>query len=89
MSADTQTPEAPVSPATDVPTSAATPSKVSPAQDSAATAVQKVSPAQDLRDIQMLLVGGIYPGNMAPMVVKAYSMLEAMAKQVEASVESK
>lgn len=75
MSADTQTPEAPVSPATDSTPSAATPSKV--------------SPAQDLRDIQMLLVGGIYPGNMAPMVVKAYNMLEVMAKQVEASVESK
>jgi len=75
MSESIQTPEAPVSSATEVPTPAATPSKV--------------SPAQDLRDIQMLLVGGIFPGNMAPMVVKAYNMLEAMAKQVEASVESK
>ena len=80
MSESIQTPEAPVSPAQDVPSEVKSEATASPA---------KVSPAQDLRDIQMLLVGGIFPGNMAPMVVKAYNMLEAMAKQVEASVESK
>jgi|SRR5579872_1691009 len=41
------------------------------------------SPAQDLRDIQMLLVSGIFPGNMAPAIVKAYSLLEQMAIAVE------
>lgn len=76
MSEGIQTPEAP-----EAPSPSAAP--VAPAE------VKQVSPAQDLRDIQMLLVGGIFPGNMAPMVVKAYNMLEAMAKQVEASVESK
>ncbi len=52
-------------------------------------AMPKVSPAQDLREIQNLLVCGIFPGQMAPAVVKAYQMLEQMAKSVEASVESK
>ncbi len=41
------------------------------------------SPAQDLRDIQALVVTGIYPGNMAPAIVKAYQLLEAMARDVE------
>ena len=44
----------------------------------------KPSPAQDLRDIQNLLVSGIFPGNLAPAVVRAYQLLEAMAKGVEA-----
>ena len=74
MSEQATVPEAPVSPATDQPSAATQP---------------KASPAQDLRDIQMLLVSGIFPGNAAPAIVKAYSMLEQMAKQVEASVESK
>lgn len=74
MSEGIQTPDAPVA---------------SPEVTAAPADAKKASPAQDLRDIQMLLVGGIFPGNMAPMVVKAYNMLEAMAKQVEASVESK
>lgn len=43
----------------------------------------KPSPAQDLRDIQMLLVNGIFPGQVAPSVVKAYSLLEQMASKVE------
>lgn len=41
------------------------------------------SPAADLREIQQLLVMGIFPGQMAPSVVKAYQLLEMMAKQVE------
>ena len=43
----------------------------------------KVSPAQDLRDIQQLLVVGIYPGQMAPAVVKSFHLLEQMAQQIE------
>lgn len=43
----------------------------------------KESPAKDLREIQALLVNGIYPGNSAPAVVKAFHLLEAMAVQVE------
>lgn len=43
----------------------------------------KPSPAQDLRNIQMLLVSGIFPGNVAPQVVAAYSLLEKMALKVE------
>ncbi len=46
-------------------------------------AVAKPSPAQDLRNIQMLLVSGIYPGNIAPQVVAAYQLLEKMALKVE------
>ena len=42
-----------------------------------------VSPAQDLRDIQALLVNGIFPGNVAPQIVKAFQMLESMAQLVE------
>jgi len=42
------------------------------------------SPAADLRDIQALLVSGVYQGNMAPAVVKAYQLLEKMALTVEA-----
>ena len=42
-----------------------------------------VSPAQDLRDIQYLLLNGIFPGNVAPSVVKSYHLLEQMALQVE------
>lgn len=49
----------------------------------------KASPAQELRDIQYLLLNGIFPGNVAPAVVKAYQLLDKMAVQVEASVESK
>ena len=60
-----------------------------PEAPTSAAAPSKVSPAQDLRDIQMLLVSGIYPGNAAPAIVKAYQMLEMMAKQVETSSESK
>jgi hypothetical protein len=43
----------------------------------------KVSPAQDLRNIQNLIVNGIFPGNVAPEVVKAYKLLEDMAQVVE------
>ena len=42
-----------------------------------------ISPAQDLRDIQALLVNGIFPGNVAPQIVKAFQMLEQMAQMVE------
>lgn len=62
-----------------------------PENNSATQGVQKPSPAQDLRDIQALVVTGIYPGNMAPAVVKAYQLLEAMAREVEgkASAQAK
>lgn len=50
---------------------------------------KQASPAQDLREIQQLLVMGIFPGQMAPSVVKAYQLLEAMAKGVEAQAEAK
>jgi hypothetical protein len=49
----------------------------------------KVSPAQDLRDIQGLLVNGIFPGQVAPAVVKAYQLLEKMAQQIETQVAAK
>lgn len=43
----------------------------------------KPSAAQDLRNIQALLAGGIFPGNYAPQIVAAYQLLEKMASQVE------
>lgn len=43
----------------------------------------KASPAQDLRDVQMLLLGGIFPGNVAPAVVKAYQLLDKMCVEIE------
>lgn len=51
--------------------------------DAPATEKPKVSPAQDLRNIQALIVNGIFPGNVAPEVVKAYKLLEDMALVVE------
>jgi hypothetical protein len=47
----------------------------------------KVSPAQDLRNIQALIVNGIFPGNVAPEVVKAYKLLEDMAQVVEKAAD--
>ncbi len=41
------------------------------------------SPAADLREIQQLVVMGIFPGQLAPSVVKAYQLLESMAQKVE------
>jgi len=49
------------------------------------TETPKVSTAQDLRDIQGLLVNGIFPGQVAPAVVKAYQLLEKMSQQIEAA----
>ncbi len=49
----------------------------------AAPAAKVASPASDLRDIQSLLVMGIFPGQMAPAVVKSYQLLESMAQKVE------
>lgn len=43
----------------------------------------KVSPAKDLREIQSLIANGIFPGNVAPTIVKAYNLLEQMAQVVE------
>ena len=49
----------------------------------------KVSPAQDLRNIQALIVNCIFPGNVAPEVVKAYQLLEQMALVIEKDAASK
>jgi hypothetical protein len=43
----------------------------------------KESPAKDIREIQYLIVNGIFPGNVAPQVVKAYQLLESMAVEIE------
>ena len=44
---------------------------------------KKESPAKDLREIQQLLTNGIFPGNVAPAIVKAFNLLENMALVVE------
>lgn len=49
------------------------------------TAVKTPSPAADLREIQNLLVNGIFPGQVAPSVVKSFQLLEKMALQIEAA----
>lgn len=64
-------------------TATATPEATTPPEATAAPAEKKASPAQDLRDIQMLLLGGIFPGNVAPAVVKAYQLLEQMSQKIE------
>lgn len=46
-----------------------------------------VSPAKDLRDLQQLLVLGIFPGNMAPAVVKGYQLLDHMCSKIEGAVK--
>ena len=51
--------------------------------------VKKPSPAQDLRNIQALLVNGIFPGQMAPQVVQSFQLLEKMAIEIEKQQESK
>lgn len=43
----------------------------------------KAGPAQDLREIQALLVNGIFPGNVAPQVVKAFHLLDQMCSKIE------
>lgn len=43
----------------------------------------KESPAKDLREIQTLLTNGIFPGNVAPAIVRAFNLLENMAQVVE------
>lgn len=54
-----------------------------PAAEAPKAEAPKPSPAQDLRNVQMLIVSGIFPGNVAPQVVAAYQMLEKMAQKVE------
>jgi len=54
-----------------------------PAAEAPKAEAQKPGPAQDLRNIQMLIVSGIFPGNVAPQVVSAYQLLEKMAQKVE------
>lgn len=66
-----------------------TPVVESPSQEKAAPAAKVASPAQDLRDIQYLLLNGIFPGNVAPAVVKAYGLLEKMSLQIENPSEAK
>lgn len=48
-----------------------------------AEAPAPVSPAKDIREIQALIANGIFPGNVAPSIVKAYNLLEQMALVVE------
>lgn len=63
--------------------------EATPEQKQAIDASHKqVSPAQDLRDIQYLLIQGTFPGSVAPGVVKSYHLLERMASQIEATVKS-
>jgi hypothetical protein len=48
----------------------------------------KVGPADDLREIQMLLVRGMFPGEVAPMVVKGFQFLDKLATTIEASAKA-
>lgn len=45
-------------------------------------------PADELRQIQMLLINGIFPGNVAPQVVKGYQYLDALAAKIEAEAKA-
>lgn len=44
-------------------------------------------PGDELRVIQMLLVEGIFPGKVAPSVVKSFNFLEQMITVVEKAAE--
>ncbi len=64
--------------------------EASPEQKAAVDEAKRpVSPAQDLRDIQNLLVVGTFPGAAAPQIVKSYNLLDQMALQVEADAAKK
>jgi len=60
--------------------------KPSPAQVEGPT---QVSPAQDLRNIQQLIVLGVFPGQCAPEIVKAYLLLEDMCLKIEKTAATK
>lgn len=60
-----------------------------PVKDAESVKIAPVSPAQDLRNIQALLVSGSFPGTMAPAVVKAYHLLDSMASVIEKAVAAK
>lgn len=47
-----------------------------------------VGPADDLREIQMLLVRGQFPGEVAPMVVKGFQFLDKLASTIEAGAKA-
>ncbi len=49
----------------------------------------KVSPAQDLRTIQMLLLEGSFAGKYSMAVANSFKLLDAMAAQVERDASKK
>jgi hypothetical protein len=53
------------------------------AQPEKAPEAKVPGPADELRNIQGLLANGIFPGNVAPAVVKGYNFLEAMIQKIE------
>jgi hypothetical protein len=66
---------------TQTPVVEAPPSVVAPVV--AAPAQRPVGPADDIREIQMLLVRGQFPGEVAPMVVKGFQFLDKLAQEIE------
>ena len=44
---------------------------------------QKPGPAHEIRQAQALLAGGLFPGQMAPAIVAAFTKLESMATKIE------
>lgn len=59
----------------------AVPAPATPAQ-------RPAGPADDLREIQMLLVRGQFPGEVAPMVVKGFQFLDKLATTIEAGAKA-
>ena len=53
-----------------------------------APAQRPVGPADDLREIQMLRVRGQFPGEVAPMVVKGFQVLDKLATTIEAGAKA-
>jgi hypothetical protein len=43
----------------------------------------KPGPAHEIRQAQALLAGGLFPGQMAPAIVAAFSKLESIAVKIE------
>lgn len=54
----------------------------------ATPAQRPAGPADDLREIQMLLVRGQFPGEVAPMVVKGFQFLDKLATTIEAGAKA-
>lgn len=62
---------------------AQTPVAEAPVSPSPVPSAVKPGPADDLRNIQALLVNGMFPGSIAPQIMRSFNILEQMAQKIE------